>query len=439
MKKKFNINIDLCNLDKKEIISFIRYILNNPLSPESHLKAKILSKNLQVKAEDYFEFHDYISTVRIDKLLSYLLPLEILNIQSNTIKHTVLELIDRYNRGDISLNELFKERISIHEIKKKNKEIKKNIKPSNQKDFKYKKLINMKRDAFEYKKIMDYQEFELNHNFAFECAKRKFPVLYIVELNYCTKMANNIFQHIGSNFTKKYPNEKDGFDPGLITPGVYRKVLDKMFSEIENGHSFLNIFNRYYETEFNELNESELEDHLEDFVPYIMDSYEFYDNKIKRALYTFKTPRLINAKSWEVDVRLNLALPLDQLVEYVKHIKRTLPVRTYRNDTGIIKDEIMPDNSAHILFGNFHKNIRSKRDARKTFADMLFVYDCLLEGIEHTEIARALQEHRFQTGEKELTESTMIDMVTAYSELAQRLITDMHFVTLIEPKYGQGS
>lgn len=424
-------------LNRKSIISLIRFILKNPESQESRIKAELLQKTIGKGSEDFFVFEEYFTAVHIDKLLAYILPFEVYNIQSNSMKSTIGYLQDKYFNEDMSLAELFKPTLDIDNIKKKHSKLMNEFlvgkSDFKKKDIEYKHLKSMNRNAFEYNKIVDYKDFELNNNFAFECAKRKFPILYIVEFNYCSRIAERFLQHVGVSLNKECINEKEKFDAGILTAYNYQAVFEKLFNAIEDDKSFFNLFDRFYETEFTTFNEDELNEHLADLVPYFLDTFSFYDDKITRVLQTFRSPRLINSKKWEADVRLNFGLPTEQLVEYIKHLKKTLPVITSKRKNGFLTDNVMPENPVDMIH-QFHKNIRSKREIRKTFGDIMFTYDCLIEKIDHKVIAEKLNEHRAEMNEQVLTEKTMSDLVTAYSELSQTLITNEHFITFIDPR-----
>ncbi len=418
----------LHNLNRKQLISFIEFILKYPESKESRIKAELIKKELGTASDDFFDFQEDFTIVHIHKILAYILSLEVFNIQSGSIKQTLEYLIKKHFEDKMSFAELFTPTLSIQDIQNKHNNLIKELDEFQQKNIKYKRLKSMNRNSFEYNKIMDYKYFELNNNFAFECAKRKFPILYLVELNYCSRIAENFFTHVGASFIKECINEREHFDAGIITAHCYKEVLDQLFDTIKEGKSFFNLFDRYYETEYTKLNEEEFDAHVKDFEPYYRNNPEFYDDKITRVLHTFRSPRLINSKKWEADIRLNLALPTDQLVDYIKHVKRTLAVVTTRRADGSLVDNIMPDTAADKMFTIYHKNIRSKREIRKTFGDIMFTYDCILEGINHKTIAQKLNQHREETNEKTLTEKTMLDLVSVYAEIAHTLIQEMRFL-----------
>ena len=286
--------------------------------------------------------------------------------------------------------------------------------------------LKMKRNAFEYEKIHDYQEFELNNNIAYEFAKRKYPMLYLLEHAHVNAILTHLFKYILPQRIDNILNTNKSPSIACICDYETEKIneLVKIFRE---GKSFFNILDSLYRVNFSELTHDEL----------VAREHAIYfsnlNNKGEKSIHSitplFRLPKLEDYLDWEVNVKLNLSLPEEQLIEYIKHLKKSV-VKKWNVLDNIFLSGMNLESYDITIITVFSKNIRKKNRIQIIVADILFTYDCLKLNFTKQEIAEELNIYYF---DKQYSKGVKFpeDIVTAYTKIAISMIEEENYKKLV--------
>lgn len=413
-----------------KLIDLVKCIFSEHTNQEKCLyKAKVIEQLLG--KNDFLSWNNEKFTLYIDEVLACLFSQEAFNVQSRYTLSLIELVYGLEEDGALENIQYFADK-TIEDIKKK-------FQLKSQEDREREIALNskIKRDSFEYTKILDYQHFELNNNFAFEFAKRRYSKLYIVEYKYYKRIANNYFKYIGPLLTDRYLNEsQDNKQKNEISS--YTEILFELLETIQGNKSFFNVIDRLYRIASVQADdEGKQEDESSDLIINNPNSMINHSGTIKKIIYNFRLPRLIESLKWEANVRINFSLPEDQILSYIKHLKSTLGSQTIHIEDGkFLVDKSLGINDTDIL-KNFHKNIRKNIDIRETVADILFTYDCLKLNLSKTTIADKLNEYYYKTHNKHI--KSINDMVSAYTKIAIALIENEEYTVLIDGRIKLGS
>lgn len=410
---------------KNELIELMKCALDD--KSNNIICLKDIQKLYNILGENnkfiFYEKEDDSYSLNFDEILACILPQEVFDVQSTYIKGLIEIFYKEYKKNKKYWSIIAAEEQKIEQIKFNYKKMEKED---------YEKIViknkKIKRDSFEYNKILDYKDFELNNNFAYEFAKRKYPKLYIQEYLYCQRIARNYFKYIGPIGNINFLNQNKTNDFHKSSVYNYKDIIFELLDTINKGKSFFNVVDRFYRISSIISDGEEFEIESEDFIITNRFMNSSYGNKITKVMYNFRLPRLFSCLKWETNIRINLALPEEQILDYIKHIKRTLVVK-YGKDDNYIFDVPLHNNNPNLL-KDFHKNIRKNVDIRETVGDILFTYDCLKLNMSKNEIADKLNEYYFDKFGKYLY--SINDLVTAYSKIAIVFIEEEKYICLVD-------
>ncbi len=240
----------------------------------------------------------------------------------------------------------------------------------------------LSRESYDYTFFEELDEFEITSCFAFECAKRKNPFLSINDEAYKLDKINNLVESQNVTCIKNYINEKDTFQK--------IEILKANIDFLTNLFTDKKFLNQYIVKKFtvekglvreNSTGTGFIANKKEKKIE-IGEIYNLNDHHLLiKPLYT--RPTLGYEKRWEVDVRLNLAQDENELLEYIKHLKKHLYTNA-KEENGILKD-----------FSLVSQNIKvTKRELKLKLADSLFIYDALKMNMSQKSIIEELDGYK---------------------------------------------
>ena len=124
------------------------------------------------------------------------------------------------------------------------------------------------------------------------------------------------------------------------------------------------------------------------------------------------------SKIKERRVILNLALPTNELVDFIERLKRK-----YDNDQTIIK------NVSQLLNEEFENTSIKLPSIQKNYADMLFCYDCYKLGFKPTKILSKIDRYREDNNAESTTIS--INTIKKYIEISKDYIDNQKYKQLL--------
>lgn len=417
---------------RKKLITLMKYYFTKKLSDEIvFTKVKQIQENMQNKYEFIYinEYNEII--LDIDEVFSFLLPFEVFNVQSSYTRDFIDLYYDSYYINKKYWDTLPEPAQTVNELQENYKNM------SKDKNFYKEKLRsielehkNIKRDSFEYNKILDYKDFELNNNFAYEFAKRKFPKLYINEYLYCKRLAKSYLSYVGPIGIINHLNEVKTTAHRDNQVDSYNKIILELLEGIENNKSFFNFIDRFYRIS-KIMNDGEDYDfERSDLIINNHYDHKNYNDSLTKVMYNFRLPRLRNSLHWEANIRINFAWPEEQILDYIKHLKYTLSTREKQITDEEFADDCIPEVGPDVLV-NFNKNIRKNIDIRETVGDILFTYDALKINMTKKQIGDKLNEYHYEKFGRYL--NSINDIVSAYCKLAIILIEKENYSYLIDP------
>jgi hypothetical protein len=372
------------------------------------------------------------------KALSFLCAQEALDIPSKEIESKVKTLFQRYKSG-VSIEEIaqiedpdYSNMIFVFlDVIKRESQIKEMVKP------KYKHQYHdpiIKRDSVEYMRVENSKSYEIQKLFAFELNKRLYPYLYLVQYEYNRDIAQRfsnaikpmkIYSCLNSSNKINYSDKSN----------IFTKKLMNYLENIESESCF-SLLERHFEL-MPSLNWSdEALSHKKYYLS--SDSVILRRNleNVFKVMPMFTTPPVEGSRRWEVDVRLDLSLPDDQIMEYVKEIKREIELNFGNSGHD---DELLEKNSITLTRFNIEgmrkhdKNIpKSKRilTSQQMIADLLFVFDSLVDQVNPEMITEELE--NYYLGDKDQNKrKDLKKRVQAYKTLLEELLTNMSYEHIV--------
>lgn len=193
------------------------------------------------------------------------------------------------------------------------------------------------RSDFAYTKFKKYNNFEISSNFAFEFAKRRYPTYWQDEMNIHIDIVfmDILDKSLGNNM-KIYKYNTN--------PSVYDIIIMNLDNDI-----YYNKLKKHIHSK------NEILSNI-DTKSYIKYNGNIMEQKIISPLYY--SPFLIESMEHRYLVDLNLAQPEDELIEYIKYIRKQ-----YLN--------IQTDRKSKLEYFN-----STKKSYIDILADVLFIYDC---------------------------------------------------------------
>ena len=392
--------------------------------------------------------------ILIPKLIEIILPQEVFHIQSIRTRLIIKHYMEQYTSID-DMSTLFEQEVPLDELKKVYKcfedqlfkeaytayknEFFRETKPPKKKKFHfnhtlsqiemdhYTEIRKMKRDGFEYTKIHDFEEYQLNNNIAFEFAKRRYPVLYIYEYYHVAIIAKNFFAFVMPSETYNFINEQK-FIKREVSIMSQKKKINELIKTLREGKSFFNVLNRSYISTFTNF----LEPDMKIDAINVCFSTKLNVDTTKQILITpaFRLPKLPEYFKWEVDVKLNLSLPTKQLTAYIESLKQDLASKLSFSDENFFQSINIAENYIDLI-KQYNKNIKKKSDVRTLVADILFTYDCLRLNFTKQEIAEELNNYYFDADKSKVTKISA-DTITAYTQVAIEMIEKEKYKYLVD-------
>lgn len=311
-----------------------------------------------------------------------------------------------------------------------------------------------KRTDDRYKRIENFKPYELTHCIVFEMASRNKEVRNSIELLDSLEEVLKIrYQEIPSNkdeniidFDELFGTDdaievsKEEYEKLEKKSQKFKKFFDKGVSILKNNYNIHynqnllyipEIENPFKDRDFDGMSEEEILEEYEDALRAPMSKYisgnigkflhgeEYPHYKSEHNLYEgFVTDRGINPRcktfdisnintnfqrkiydTNQINVALNMSLPEEELVAYIKHIKKTL------------SDENSKElKSPNKLLGKEVKDAEKtanypKKPTAKKLADMFFVYDYVIEKLKEHEYCMQLMDDEYNENKKSIKNS----------------------------------
>lgn len=278
-------------------------------------------------------------------------------------------------------------------------------------------IIN--RSDFCYVKINHFKEFEFSNNIAFEFAKRsiylypEYEQLYLFRrllANYFQEkfkltIKSNIYQ---THYYKQYVQENE------IFLELFDFFCDKNLTMDKIYENFKPIFNTVRE--------------FEDINDFYKHTYQYFDAysidylNLKRTdeyRSNFKSPSLPESEFLSIDCRINFSLPENELVDYIKQLRKIMIKENDLIDIDIFK----------LMFGdkvNYHNQI----------SDLLFTYDATRIGMKFSHIENSIKKYNDSINSDIYTKDTRT--LKKYLKYAKLFIEEGYYRAIISKIYAQG-
>ncbi|MFW2378537.1 hypothetical protein ACN4FU_03960 [Aliarcobacter butzleri] len=248
------------------------------------------------------------------------------------------------------------------------------------------------RDDLIYKEIEEFEDYELTNCVAYEMAIRNKEVKRLVQvLKKMEHLRKSLKPKERINWKKNrrdyYPIVENKLTFNVIKKELKNKyfidfnkkqIINNKSEKLKDSLGFISFIPKLQSIEANEFRAKEFEKWL--FIDeigkneiikdgyYSIQTYYKKDNKYKNKIYTNFKKELIKPYT-KTEIELNLNLPKEELIAYISKIKDD-----FDKDNSIIKTplellgEILENENIDI------KNL-PKRDIKKIYADMFFIYD----------------------------------------------------------------
>jgi len=280
----------------------------------------------------------------------------------------------------------------------------------------------IQRSDFPYEKIYFFEKYEFSNNIAYELAKRseyplanfedihilKHILLDIISIEYSLTLHLNADQ---MNVIKKYLSSDDFFC------AVYDFLAngDVSIEEIYRNHFHFPSIHRYR-------NYTNYDDYLKEHLQYynFINEEDYFSSKSKHTqsihLPRYKSPPLNQTVFLSNDYNINIALPKDELIDYILKLKEDFNKSINHNHINILE----------LMFGN-------KDQYYDEIANMLFIYDSIRVGFKYEHIEHSLSAFDAENIEKAINKKIPNDRKTIrkYFFYAKLLIEDGYYLALI--------
>ena len=284
----------------------------------------------------------------------------------------------------------------------------------------------LKRSDKIYKEIESFEEYELTNNIAYEMMIRDEEIIKAGYYDFMIKISEYAKDRINNT---KVLNIMDIFDKKYIND--FRIKMGKAGIDIDRIIDYFNylLIENYCEVDYNINGKGVFE----------------YGKKITIERYKhikinyrsqFKRPMIIiNHTSKLTNININLSLPENELIAYVKKLKQESDKNKIRNFIDLlaeiegvtIKSTIYDNivcNSKGKCFDS--RNILSKQEK---LADMFYIYDALQYGMTQRKISNEIYNYYADIG---IETKTMDDKtLTKYKDIAKDYIDNKRYKELV--------
>jgi len=292
----------------------------------------------------------------------------------------------------------------------------------------------LKRGNKQYTDIENFKKYELTHCIAYEMAIRNDNIIKsIKDFLYEYSLLNIPTYKEAKSFIENY-RQRELFIDFFINP--YALYLDYHFFKdtkelIKNIPNFKNSeFNIFFNPKalYQDKNNIDVytEEQLEKyyFMSQLTNNLFHYDltTSLNDTLSNRITPNysrpLDVVKSWsrEKDILLNMALPTDELIDFIERLKRNKDFKSLSKsiyDFFNIEDEI---------------NTELLPNIRNNFADLFFCYDSYKLGLKPNRIKNKIDDFRYDS----LNDNPIkIDTIDKYISLAKEYIDNQKYRQLV--------
>jgi len=295
-------------------------------------------------------------------------------------------------------------------------------------------MRNLKRSDKQYTDIEKFKKYELTHCIAYEMAIRNDNIIKsIKDFLYEYSLLNTPTYKEANSFIENYKH-RELFNDFFINP--YALYLDYHFFKdtkelIKNIPNFKNSeFNIFFNPKALYQNKNNIDVYAEEqlekhyFMSQLTNNLFHYDltTSLNDTLSNRITPNysrpLDVVKSWsrEKDILLNMALPTDELINFIELLKRNKDFKSLSKsiyDFFNIEDEI---------------NTKSLPNIHKNFANLFFCYDSYKLGLDSKRIKKKIEDYRYDFPNYTSIKITTIDK---YISLAKEYIDNQKYRQLV--------
>jgi hypothetical protein len=166
--------------------------------------------------------------------------------------------------------------------------------------------------------------------------------------------------------------------------------------------------------------------------------YPILENKKYLFSQTFSRPKLLLPKPLQKDINIsiNLNLPIEELIEYVKNIKSTYDKEEFlfHNTSHMIKEweeqriDLKKIEKEVLLLKQLPKEYSKHKTKQEKYADMFFIYDALQIGMSQAKIAHELDCYNYRVSHKE--SHTDVKTIRKYRDAIKPYIEDRKYLEL---------
>lgn len=267
------------------------------------------------------------------------------------------------------------------------------------------------RESYEYTQILDFKEYEFTHNIAFLFAKRSIVTLFGSEIAYKKRLYNQLlFLNEQIDMTTNNIYDEDKYIAYISDDNMFKQMILILFEDnnIESlvKNSFLCENKQFSVDEKMALTRSVIDVEIfnEDNTP----DQNFY--KYKKTIHPkFLFPTVGYKMTTYYNIDLNLSLPDDELVKYIKHVKSSI----LKDEKPVILREIFNAKNPTIEY---------------VLGDILYIYDAVKIGMTYDEIMDSIDEYREIVGLDHISDGS----IKRYLKYAKFFIEEKNYYSLVD-------
>ena len=284
----------------------------------------------------------------------------------------------------------------------------------------------IQRSDFPYEKIYLFEKYEFSNNVAYKFAKRsRYPYAELEDIHILKSIILGILEIDGSLTLHLDADRLEVIQKFISIDQNFTTLCDYL----QNDN--LNIEN-IYKVYFN-LPSIHRHKNYTEYIDYFKEHLQYYDfiaedyfvkkseNIHSTFLPRYKSPLLNETIFFLNDYRINIALPENELVEYIRKLKEDF-------NKSINNDYI---NALELMFGH-------KEEYYDEIANMLFIYDSVRVGFKYEHIEHSLNDFNTKNIHAKIDKKVPKDKKTIrkYFFYAKLLIEENYYRALITPAYG---
>jgi hypothetical protein len=284
----------------------------------------------------------------------------------------------------------------------------------------------IQRSDFPYEKIYLFEKYEFSNNVAYEFAKRsRYPYAELEDIHILKHIILGVLEVHGSLILHLNDDRLEviqkfiSIDQNFCTLYDYLRNDNLKIEDIYKMCFHLPTIHRHKNyTEYIDY----FKEHLQ-YYDFIIEDYFVNKSKNTHSVFLprYKSPVLNETIFFSNDYRINIALPENELVEYIRKLKEDFNKSINNNHV----------NTLELMFGH-------KEQYYDEIANMLFIYDSIRVGFKYEHIEHSLNDFDTKNIYANIDKKIPKDRKTIrkYFFYAKLLIEENYYHALITPAYS---